>query len=114
VGNRFVSTSKTEALRSDVQVVSINVIKEKPQAMKKIGRFALATLALLTLLPRLILGYLDPGSGSMLLQVLLGGVVGLIVIVKLYWNNILSLLHIRKAAPKESELEANETPRASE
>lgn len=82
--------------------------------MKKICRFALATLALLTLLPRLVLGYLDPGSGSMLLQVLLGGVVGLIVIVKLYWNNILSLLHIRKVAPEESELEASETPRANE
>ena len=82
--------------------------------MKKACRFALAMLALLTLLPRLVFGYLDPGSGSMLLQILLGGAVGFIVIVKLYWNNILSLLHIRKAAPKESELEANETPRANE
>jgi hypothetical protein len=80
--------------------------------MKPLCRFALATLALLTFLPRLVFAYLDPGSGSMLLQVLLGGVVGLIVIVKLYWNNILSLLHIRKAAPKESELEANEAPQA--
>jgi hypothetical protein len=82
--------------------------------MKKLYRFILATLALLALLPRLVFGYLDPGSGSMLLQVLLGGAVGLIVIVKLYWNNILTLLHIRKAAPKESELEANETPQADE
>jgi hypothetical protein len=82
--------------------------------MKKLYRFILATLALLALLPRLVFGYLDPGSGSMLLQVLLGGAVGLIVIVKLYWNNILTLLHIRKAAPKESELEANEAPRADE
>jgi hypothetical protein len=82
--------------------------------MKKLYRFILATLALLALLPRLVFGYLDPGSGSMLLQVLLGGAVGLIVIVKLYWNNILTLLHIRKAAPKGSELEANETPQADE
>jgi hypothetical protein len=82
--------------------------------MKKMCRFALATLALLTLLPRLVLGYLDPGSGSMLLQVLLGGVVGLIVIVKIYWNNILSILHIRKATPQESELEANEAPPPNE
>ena len=82
--------------------------------MKKVCHFALATLALLTLLPKLVLGYLDPGSGSMLLQILLGGAVGLIVIVKLYWNNLLTLLHIRKAAPQESELEANETPRANE
>jgi hypothetical protein len=82
--------------------------------MKELYRFILATLALLVLLPRLIFGYLDPGSGSMLLQVLLGGAVGLIVIVKLYWNNILTLLHIRKAAPKESELEANEASQPNE
>jgi hypothetical protein len=82
--------------------------------MKKLYRFILATLALLVLLPRLIFGYLDPGSGSMLLQVLLGGAVGLIVIVKLYWNNILTLLHIRKAALKESELEANEASQPNE
>ena len=82
--------------------------------MKKFGRFVLTTLALLTLWPRLVFAYLDPGSGSMLLQVLLGGVVGLIVIVKLYWNNLLSFLHIRKAAPKEIELEANEAPKVDE
>ncbi len=82
--------------------------------MKRLCRLVLATLALLTLLPRLVFGYLDPGSGSMILQVLLGGVVGLIVIVKIYWNNILSILHIRKAAPQESELEAPEAPRADE
>jgi hypothetical protein len=29
--------------------------------------------------------YLDPGSGSMLLQLLLGGVAGLAVVFKLYW-----------------------------
>ena len=30
--------------------------------------------------------YLDPGSGSILLQVLLGGFAAVGVIVKLYWN----------------------------
>jgi hypothetical protein len=39
--------------------------------------------------------YLDPGSGSMLLQVLLGGVAGVAVIVKLYWRGLLSFLRIR-------------------
>ena len=33
--------------------------------------------------------YLDPGSGSMLIQLLLGGVAGLAVIVKLFWRRIL-------------------------
>ena len=32
--------------------------------------------------------YLDPGSGSMLLQLLLGGVTGVVVIFKLYWQRV--------------------------
>ena len=36
--------------------------------------------------------YLDPGSGSMLLQILLGGFAALGVIGKLYWNRLTSLL----------------------
>ena len=34
--------------------------------------------------------YLDPGSGSMLLQILLGGFAALGVIGKLYWNRLMS------------------------
>ncbi len=32
--------------------------------------------------------YLDPGTGSMLVQLLLGGVAGALVIGKLYWQRI--------------------------
>lgn len=32
--------------------------------------------------------YLDPGTGSMLLQLLLGGVAGALVVVRLYWSNV--------------------------
>ena len=39
--------------------------------------------------------YLDPGSGSMLLQLLLGGVAAVGVIVKLYWNRVVSLFQGR-------------------
>ncbi len=34
--------------------------------------------------------YLDPGTGSMLLQLLLGGVAGALVIGKLYWARVKS------------------------
>jgi len=37
--------------------------------------------------------YLDPSSGSMLLQLLLGGVTGVVVIVKLYWQRVKSIFH---------------------
>jgi len=35
--------------------------------------------------------YLDPGAGSMLLQILLGGLAGLGVLWKLYWHRITQL-----------------------
>ena len=38
--------------------------------------------------------YLDPGTGSMVLQLLLGGIAGLAVVVKLYWHSLLSFFGI--------------------
>ena len=40
--------------------------------------------------------YLDPGTGSMILQVLLGGVAGVALAGKLYWHRLLSLLGIKR------------------
>ena len=48
--------------------------------------------------------YLDPGTGAMLLQLLLGGVAGLLVILKLYWHRIkesISRIFPRKLKSKE-------------
>lgn len=36
----------------------------------------------------LVFAYLDPGSGSMLLQILLGGIAGVAVAGKMYWQRI--------------------------
>ena len=43
-----------------------------------------------------ILAYLDPGSGSMIMQILVGGVAAAAVALKLYWYRLLRLLRIRK------------------
>lgn len=40
--------------------------------------------------------YLDPGTGSMMLQIILGGIAGLLVAGKLFWHRILVFLRIRK------------------
>jgi hypothetical protein len=53
--------------------------------------------------------YLDPGSGSMVLQVLLGGVAALGVLIKLFWHRILNVLGIRKEET-EDQSEADSTP----
>jgi hypothetical protein len=47
-----------------------------------------------------VLAYLDPGTGSMLVQLLVGGVAAAAVAVKLYWYRILRLLRIRKGEPE--------------
>jgi len=43
-----------------------------------------------------LLAYLDPGSGSMILQIIAGGLAAVAVTAKLYWNRLLKLLRIRK------------------
>jgi hypothetical protein len=42
------------------------------------------------------LAYLDPGSGSVLLQALLGGVAAIAITGKLWWHRVLTVLRIRK------------------
>jgi hypothetical protein len=42
------------------------------------------------------LAYLDPGSGSMILQAVVGGVAAAAVMGKLYWRRFLRLIGIRK------------------
>jgi hypothetical protein len=49
---------------------------------------ALAVLALLVMSERQLFAYVDPGSGSMLLQLLLGGVAGVAVAVRMYWHRL--------------------------
>lgn len=40
--------------------------------------------------------YIDPGTGSAILQGILAGVVTLGVVLKLYWHKLLKLVGIRK------------------
>ncbi len=56
-------------------------------------------LGTLVLLSQQAHAYLDPGNGSMLLQVLLGGVAGLGVLFKYYWRQIASFFTVKKSAP---------------
>lgn len=40
--------------------------------------------------------YLDPTSGSMILQAILGGFAGAAVVLKLYWHRILGFFGVKK------------------
>ena len=55
--------------------------------------------------------YLDPGSGSIILQVILGGAAALAVTAKLWWGRLLRLLRIRRPEDEresQTELAADE------
>jgi hypothetical protein len=52
--------------------------------------------------------YVDPGSGSMLLQLLLGGVAGLVVIAKLYWHRLLRFFRVGGRGVERVGLEGDE------
>ena len=61
--------------------------------------------------------YLDPGTGSMFLQLLLGGVAGLAVLLKLYWQRFLSFFglgHQESDSAAEGEIVAEDDVPASE
>jgi hypothetical protein len=48
-----------------------------------------------------ILAYLDPGSGSMIVQILAGGVAAVAVTAKLTWRRLLARLGLRKKPDEE-------------
>jgi hypothetical protein len=48
-----------------------------------------------------LLAYLDPGSGSMIIQILVGGIAAVGVTLKLYWRRI-TRLFARKNVEEES------------
>ena len=45
--------------------------------------------------------YIDPGAGSMFLQLLLGGIAGAIVVLKLYWHKFTGFF--RRNGSQESD-----------
>jgi hypothetical protein len=47
--------------------------------------------------------YLDPGSGSMLVQVVVGGAAAVAVGGKLFFRRVLETLHLRKREPRPDE-----------
>ena len=65
--------------------------------MKQVAQFFfILVICEVFLFPIPAMAYLDPGSGSMLLQLLLGGTAGLILVIKLYWQSLISFFKPKK------------------
>jgi len=62
-------------------------------------RFAVACAVALLVLPAQARAYLDPSSGSMLLQIAVGGFLAAVVTVKMYWRRVRSVFR-RKTSPE--------------
>lgn len=62
------------------------------------NRYSYVVLPMLTMFacPSLAYAYVDPGAGSMLLQLVLGGVAGLFVFFRLFKQKILRLFGFGK------------------
>ncbi len=59
-------------------------------------RICIFTLLLLLLTFNNAYAYLDPNSGSLVLQILLGGLAGVAVVVKLYFQKIKAFFQFNK------------------
>lgn len=77
--------------------------------MKSLGAAGLALLLVLVAEAR-VDAYLDPGSGSMLVQLLLGGVAGAAVIAKLSWQRLRGIFQRSTPEPLAAQ---GERPQAS-
>lgn len=67
----------------------------------KSRHWLLAILLLTAIEP--LQAYLDPGTGSMLLQVILGGIAAIGVALKLFWHRIRIAIGLSKKPAAEDE-----------
>ena len=51
------------------------------------------------------LAYLDPGSGSFIIQMLLAGLLGLGVGIRIYWKKIVAFFNKKKGVGVQDELD---------
>lgn len=76
--------------------------------MKKTTLPTLFAFALLAT-PGQAFAYLDAGTGSMIIQGIIGAVVAGFYIVKMYWHRLLTFLGVRKKSEDELAIEAENT-----
>jgi len=70
--------------------------------MKRVMVFLVVPALFLTAPPRAF-AYLDPGTGSMFLQLLLGGIAGVLIVTKLYWQQLVRLVRGQKPGQKTTQ-----------
>lgn len=70
--------------------------------LRRIGITLLVAMAASASLAQPVYAYLDPGTGSYVIQLLLAAIVGGLFAVKLYWRKLKRLFH-RSAVEEEGD-----------
>jgi hypothetical protein len=78
---------------------------KKADGMKKLKRVAPVVAFLLVLTARDAHAYLDPASGSMILQVIVAAVAAVLITLKAFWHKIRGMFG---ASPKEESAESDD------
>ena len=51
---------------------------------------------IMAIYPSAAFAYLDPGTGSIILQVLIGAIAAIVATIKLYWQKLLNFFRVKK------------------
>lgn len=60
--------------------------------MKNKGKSIFLVFCILLLFPQMVFAYIDPGTGSMVFQMLMATVFGALFAIKIYWKKIVIFL----------------------
>ena len=74
--------------------------------VKRLAKVVLLVCFLYLLFPRTVYAYIDPGTGSLMIQVLIGALLGGLVTIKIYWGKIKLLFRkwfSKRKSGKQSE-----------
>jgi len=64
-------------------------MKKPGIALKLPAKIILLSIAILCLFSGQLMAYLDPGTGSYMLQLLIAGIASALLALKIFWNNII-------------------------
>ena len=76
--------------------------RSNPQTTGPARHVGLAALVPVLIIVRATLGYIDPGSGSFIFQMVIGGLLAVAVTVRAFWGRILGVF--RREPRKPSQL----------
>jgi len=69
--------------------------------------FLVVVSALLLSIPAPAFAYLDPGTGSMIVQAIIGVVVGALIVLKLYWRKFISFFSRRRPSDEDDRSQSS-------